>query len=311
MINRYSSPEMAAIWSEANKFQSFLDVELAALDAYASLGIIPEADVRAIHKKAQFDVEAIRDMEEITKHDVIAFTRVVSQHLGTEAKWFHYGLTSTDVVDTANSLRIKASNDLLIGATEAMLTLLRKKAHDYQRTPCIGRTHGIHAEVMSFGLKYALWFDELQRILKRFIAFRSEIEICKLSGAVGNYANIPMEVETIAAKNLGLSQASISTQVISRDRMVTYFMLLAQMAETIEKMAMEVRHLSRTEIFEVSEAFAKGQKGSSAMPHKQNPIASENMCGISRMVRSFVQVTEENNLLWHERDISPPMNGLF
>jgi len=308
MIERYSSPEMIAIWSEKNKFQSFLEVELAVLESYACLGMIPVSDVEAIKKHASFDVNAIHSMEKTTKHDVIAFTRTISQSLGEEKKWFHYGLTSTDVVDTANGLRIKAANDLLVSRIDALLDVLNNKAILYSKTPCIGRTHGIHAEVMSFGLKYALWFDELNRIRNRFISFRPEIEVAKLSGAVGNYANIPIEVENQVAKQLGLYQTAISTQVVSRDRYVTYFMLLSQIAQVIEKIAMEVRHLSRSEIYEVSEDFSNGQKGSSAMPHKQNPIASENMCGISRLVRSFVQVAMDNNLLWHERDISHSSN---
>lgn len=308
MINRYTSPEMAAIWSEKNKFQTYLEVELACLQAYATLGVVPTSDYLRIKEQAFFDVQTIEKIETITKHDVIAFTRAISRSLGDEKKWFHYGLTSSDVVDSANSIRIKASNDLILTALDDMLLVLKNKAHQYQDTPCIGRTHGIHAEVMSFGLKFARWYDELQRTKAHFIDTRKEIEVIKLSGAVGNYANIDMDVETIAGQVLGLHQTAISTQVISRDRHEQYLFALNQIAQVVENMAMEVRHLSRSEIFEVSEAFDDGQKGSSAMPHKKNPIASENMCGCARMMRGYLQVAMENNLLWHERDISHSSN---
>ena len=288
--------------------KKYLDVELASLEALASLSYIPKKDYLLIKNKDTFNINKIEEIEALTKHDVIAFIEAVSLGLGEEKKWFHYGLTSTDIVDSANSLLIKETNDLIYQEIEAFLLLLAQKARQYKDIPCIGRTHGIHAEVMSFGLKYALWYDELKRLKLRFLQIRDEIEVIKLSGAVGNYANLPFEVESIAAEILGLKQTNISTQVISRDRHAAYIFVLAEITQVIEKMALEVRHLARSEIYEVSEAFSIGQKGSSAMPHKKNPIISENMCGCSRLMRGFLQVAMENNTLWHERDISHSSN---
>lgn len=304
VIKRYTSPKMDEIWNDHSKFQAFLDVELASLKAYAFLGIVPKSDYEKIYQNATFDVNKIYELEAITKHDVIAFTRCVSLSLGEEKRWFHYGLTSTDVIDTANSLLLKKANVIIEHDIHKLLTVIKEKAYLYQNTPCIGRTHGMHAEVTSFGLKWVLWYDELMRNYIRFQNARKDLEVVKLSGAVGNFASIPMEVEEEVAKILDLGVAKISTQVLSRDRHAAYIFSLAQIASTLEKMATEVRHLSRTEVHEVEEFFDAGQKGSSAMPHKRNPIASENICGCSRMIRSYVNVALENNNLWHERDIS-------
>lgn len=308
MIKRYTTPEMAKIWNDNNKFSKYLVIELACLEAYASLGLIPQEDYLLIKNKATFTLEKIEDLELKTKHDVIAFIEAVSLSLGEEKKWLHYGLTSTDVVDSANSLLFQEANDLILKEIDKLLNLLRDKAHQYKNIPCIGRTHGIHAEIMSFGLKYALWYDELKRLKNHFLTARKEIEVVKLSGAVGNYANIPLEIEAIVGKALDLRTTAISTQVISRDRHAAYLFSLAQIAQIIEKIATEIRNLARSEIYEVSEYFSKGQKGSSAMPHKQNPVISENMCGCSRLMRAYLQVAMENNILWGERDISHSSN---
>lgn len=304
MLKRYSTPEMENLWSEHNKFASFLEVEIASLFALSKLGIIPESDFIKIKDNACFDVEKIKEIESITKHDVIAFTRNVSMSLGEEKKWFHYGLTSTDVVDSANSIIIRKANDLIENEFIKFMQVLVNKANTYKFTPCIGRTHGMHAEVTSFGLKWALFYDEAKRILEEFRIVRKEIEVIKMSGAVGSFSVIPVEVEEIASSYLNLGFAKISTQVLSRDRHASYIFILAKMSSLIEKIATEVRHLSRSEVREVHEYFEVGQKGSSAMPHKRNPIASENMCGVSRVIRSYVNIAFENNTLWHERDIS-------
>jgi adenylosuccinate lyase len=295
---------MEELWSEQNKFANFLEIELASLQALSTLGIIPKSDFIKIKSNAHFDVHTIKELEITTKHDVISFTRVVSKSLGEEKKWFHYGLTSTDIVDSSNSLNLRKVNAILEQDILGLLEVLKKKAKMYQFTPCIGRTHGMHAEVTSFGLKWVLWYDELNRNLSHFKLSRTEIEVIKMSGAVGSFSTLPVEVESMAAEVLGLGYAKISTQVLSRDRHANYIFSLAQIASTIEKIATEIRHLSRTEVKEVSEYFESGQKGSSAMPHKKNPIASENMCGCARMMKSYVNVALENNTLWHERDIS-------
>ncbi len=304
MISRYSTPEMEKLWGEENKFASFLKVELASLEALTQLGIVPLSDFIKIRDNASFDVGRIKEIEEVTKHDVIAFTRCVSQYLGDEKKWFHYGMTSTDIVDSANALILKDANQILIKKIDKVLNVLKNKAIQYENTPCIGRTHGMHAEITSFGLKWALYYDELTRVKNNFLMACSDIEQIKMSGAVGNFTVLPVEIESIASKVLGLGYAKISTQVLSRDRHAHYIFTLAQIASLMEKVATEIRHLSRTEVMEVSEYFDVGQKGSSAMPHKKNPIASENICGCSRIMRSYVNVAFENNNLWHERDIS-------
>lgn len=304
MIDRYSLPKMRKLWQDGTKFNSMLKVELAVLKAYANLKIIPENDYKAIKEKAKVDLKRLQILEEETKHDVIAFTLMIGEKLGKEKKWFHYGLTSTDVVDTAQSLILKGANDILEEDIKIFLSVLKKQALKYQKTPCIGRTHGMHAEVTCFGLKWLLWYDELTRAYNRFLEERKYVEVVKLSGPVGNYADIDPQIEELVSQDLKLSQVSIATQVISRDRHIGYLNSLAMIASLIEKIAVEIRHLSRTEIGEASEYFSSNQRGSSAMPHKKNPIASENMCGCARMMRSYVEVAYNNNILWHERDIS-------
>ena len=304
MIKRYSHKEFEQIFSDENRFNNYLIIEEAVIEAYFKLGLIPEKDYKAIVEKAHVDLASIEEIEAITKHDVIAFTRSISLQLGEEKKWFHYSLTSTDVVDSAQSLTLKAANSLLLEDLDNLIEVVRKMARKYEKQPIMGRTHGMHAEITSFGLKWALWFDELNRCKERFLNERKNIEVIKLSGAVGNYANIPMEVEEYVANKLGMDYARISTQVLSRDRHAGYIFSLAQIASCLEKMATEIRHLSRSEIGEVQEPFSKGQKGSSAMPHKKNPIGCENICGCARLMRSYVDVALEDNNLWHERDIS-------
>lgn len=304
MIERYSLPKMKALWNDQTKFANFLRVEIAVCKAFMEIGIIPKKDYKLIEENASFNLDEIYQLEEITKHDVIAFTRSISNSLGPEKKWIHYGLTSTDVVDTANSLTIKTANEIIWQDLLALKDLLKAKSIQYQNTPIIGRTHGMHAEITCFGLKWALWYDELLRNMQRFINARQNIEVGKISGAVGNYLTTSPEIEITVCQNLGLGVAKISTQVLSRDRHVEYLTSLALIASLLEKIATEIRHLSRTEIKEVAEPFAKGQKGSSAMPHKKNPITSENICGCARIMRSYLNVAFENNILWHERDIS-------
>ncbi len=304
MIDRYSSAEWKDLWSDENRYRKFLQVELASLKAFSAIGVIPREDVEAIIAKADFDIDRIEAIEKETHHDVIAFTRAVDESLGPEKKWFHYGLTSTDVVDTAYGLLYKEADDLILKDIDALLAVLKEKAIAYKDTPCIGRTHGIHAEITSFGLKFALFYDEVMRDRERFLAARKRIEVGKISGAVGNFANTGPEVQDLVCAHLGLGSVRISTQVLQRDRHIEYFDTLAIIAATLEKIALEIRHLQRTEVGEVNEYFRKGQKGSSAMPHKQNPIGSENICGLSRVVRSYAVAALSDDALWHERDIS-------
>lgn len=304
MIERYTTPQMNKIWSEQNKFETFLEVELAATAAWVDLGVVPQSDFDKIKQNVKLSLARIKELEQETKHDVIAFTRSLSESLGEEKKWIHYGLTSTDIVDSANAILLRQANEIIESKLIHFLEVLKTKAYLYKDTPCIGRTHGIHADITSFGLKWALWYDEMNRNLLRFRSVRKEIERIKISGAVGNFANTPLELEEKVAKKLQLDFANISTQVLSRDFHANYIFTLAQISNTIEKIALEIRHLQRTEVREVSEYFSPNQKGSSAMPHKKNPIASENMCGIARIMRSYVSVAMENNALWHERDIS-------
>lgn len=304
MIERYLLKEMKDIFSLKHKYENFLKIEKAVVEAYVNLDVIPNKDYQKIEEKAYINIDRILELEEITKHDVIAFTRSISEQLGDEKKWVHYSLTSTDVVDSAQSLILHEANKYIKEDIEEMLKTLKEKAYLYKMQPIMGRTHGIHAEVTSFGLKWALWYDELNRCYDRFIKEKENVEVIKLSGAVGNYANIPMEVEDFVAKKFDLQYSKISTQVLSRDRHTGYIFSLAQIASTLEKIATEIRHLSRTEIGEVQEYFSSGQKGSSAMPHKKNPIGCENICGLARVVKSYVNIALENNNLWHERDIS-------
>ena len=308
MIERYAVKEIEDIFSLKNRYESFLKVELAVLNAYVKLGIVPEEDYLKIKKTAKIDVDKINELEKETKHDVIAFTRSLSLELGEEKKWIHYNLTSTDVVDTALSLNIKESNVFIFDALKELEKTLNDLAIKYEYTPIIGRTHGIHGEVTSFGLKWALFLDELKRDIKRLKQEQENVEVAKISGTVGNFANLPYEIEGLVAEELGLFRPNISTQVLSRDRLAGYVNVLSLIASLFEKISTEIRHFSRTEVNEVNEYFSKNQKGSSAMPHKRNPISSENICGLSRIVKSSYMIALENNILWHERDISHSSN---
>ena len=304
MIERYSREIMRKVWTEQNKFDAYLRVEILASEAWSQLGVVPKEDVEKLWKSASFDINRIYEIEQQTRHDIVAFTRAVSETLGDERKWVHYGLTSTDVVDTANGYLLKQANAILMDDIEKMLEVLRKRAIEFKATPCIGRTHGIHADITCFGLKWALWYEEMKRNLTRFVAASRGVEVGKISGAVGNFANIPPFIQDYVCEKLGIESANISTQVIQRDRHAYYMATLAVIASSIEQMAMEIRNLQRTEVHEVEESFGKGQKGSSAMPHKRNPISSENMCGCARVMRGYMAAFYENVALWHERDIS-------
>ncbi|MBH0331866.1 adenylosuccinate lyase [Brevibacillus brevis] len=304
MIERYSRPEMRAIWTEENKFKAWLEVEILACEAWSKLGVIPEEDVKKLWDKATFDINRIYEIEEETRHDVVAFTRAVSETLGEEKKWVHYGLTSTDVVDTALSYLLRQANEILEKDIEDFIEVLADKAREHKDTVCMGRTHGVHAEPTTFGLKLALWYEEMKRNLARFQAAKKEVAYGKISGAVGTYANIDPFVEAYVCEKLGLSAAPISTQTLQRDRHAEYMATLALIATSLEKFATEIRGLQKSEMREVEEAFAKGQKGSSAMPHKRNPIGSENICGLARVIRGHMLTSYENVSLWHERDIS-------
>ena len=304
MIERYSRKVMRDVWTEQNKFSAYLQVEILSCEAWSELGVIPKEDVEKIRAAATFDVDRIKEIEEITRHDVVAFTRAVSESLGPERKWVHYGLTSTDVVDTANGYLLKQANEILLQDLEAFQEVLKRRALEFKDTPCIGRTHGIHADITSFGLKWALWHEEMKRNIERFQYARQGVEAGKMSGAVGNFANIPPFIQDYVCERLGIASADISTQVLQRDRHAFYIATLAIIASTLEQMAFEVRNLQRTEVREAEEAFRKGQKGSSAMPHKRNPISSENICGCARVMRGYMSASCENVALWHERDIS-------
>lgn len=304
MIARYTRPEMAELWSEHQQFQSWLDVELAACAAWSELGVIPKADVEKLYAKANFNIDRIHEIEETTRHDVVAFTRAVSETLGDEKKWVHYGLTSSDVVDTALSYRLAKANDLLLTQIDRMLDVLAEKARKHKYTLMMGRTHGVHAEPTSFGLKMALYYAEMQRNRARFVKAADDMRVGKVSGSVGTFAHLPPEIEKLTCERLGLAPAPISTQVLQRDRHAYYLATLALIGATLEKMAVEVRGLQKTEQREVEEAFRKGQKGSSSMPHKRNPVGSENITGAARLLRGYMVSAYENVPLWHERDIS-------
>lgn len=306
MISRYTRPEMGAIWTEENKFKAWLEVEILACEAWAELGDIPKEDVKKIRERASFNIDRIYEIEKETRHDVVAFTRAVSETeaLGEERKWIHYGLTSTDVVDTALSYILKQANEILLKDLENFTEILANKAKEHKYTVMMGRTHGVHAEPTTFGLKLGLWYEEMKRNLERFKHAADTVRVGKLSGAVGTYANINPFVEKFVCENLGLEAAPISTQTLQRDRHAHYMSTLALIATSIEKMAVEIRGLQKSETREVEEFFAKGQKGSSAMPHKRNPIGSENMTGMARLIRGYMLTAYENVPLWHERDIS-------
>lgn len=295
---------MGAIWSLENKFQKWLDVEIAVCEVHAEDGTIPADAVDEIKAKAAFTVERVNEIEKTTDHDVIAFTTNLAENIGPAARFVHYGLTSSDVVDTANGILLRESCDILLAKIDAMLPVLKRRAFEFKDTPQIGRTHGIHAEPTSFGLCWALWYAEMERNRERLARARETVSVGKISGAVGAFAHLAPDVEERVCERLGLNPASVSTQVIQRDRYAEYLCTLAIIASTLEKIALQVRHWQRTEVREAQEKFKAGQKGSSAMPHKRNPILSERICGMARTVRAYAIVGLENVALWHERDIS-------
>jgi adenylosuccinate lyase len=304
MIDRYTRPAMAAIWSEQRKYENWLRVEIAATTALARAGIVPASAVDALRQRASFTVERINEIEAETRHDVLAFTTAVAESVGPEARWLHYGLTSTDVVDTAQGLALVQASGLIREGIVRLRDVLRKRAVEFQYTPTIGRTHGVHAEPTTFGMKLLLWYSEMGRNLKRFDTAAEDLRVGKISGAVGAFGKLKPEHEAAILAELGLEPALISTQVLQRDRHATYITTLAVLCSTLDKVALEIRHLQRTEVREAEEFFSAGQKGSSAMPHKRNPITSENICGLARVVRGNSLVALENVALWHERDIS-------
>jgi adenylosuccinate lyase len=304
MIERYTLPEMGAVWSLQNKFQKWLDVEIAVCEVHAEDGIIPQDALADIKSKAAFSVERINEIEKTTDHDVIAFTTNLAENIGPASRFVHYGLTSSDVVDTANALLLKESCELLLARINPLMDVLKRRAYEFKDTPQIGRTHGIHAEPTSFGLVWALWYSEMKRDRERLERALKTVAVGKISGAVGAFAHLDPSVEERVCEKLGLAAADVSTQVIQRDRYAEYLCTLAIVASTLEKIALQVRHWQRTEVREAQEAFKKGQKGSSAMPHKRNPILSERICGMARTVRANSIVGLENVALWHERDIS-------
>ena len=304
MIPRYSRPQMAAIWEPQAKFQIWLDIEVAACDAQAALGHIPKAAAEAIRERGRFEIARIDAIERETKHDVIAFLTNVGEHVGTEARFLHQGMTSSDVLDTCLAIQLARASDILIADVDAVLAALKRRAFEHKNTVCIGRSHGIHAEPTTFGLKLASFYAEFERAKKRLLDAKAEIATCAISGAVGTFANIDPKVEERVARKLGLIPEPISTQVIPRDRHAVFFSALAVIAGSVERIATEIRHLQRSEVREAEEYFAPGQKGSSAMPHKRNPVLSENLVGLARLVRGYAFPALENVALWHERDIS-------
>lgn len=304
MISRYTRPEMAAIWTDEKKFECWLAVELAADEAWAKLGHIPAEDVEKLKQNAKFDVDRIQEIEAVTHHDVIAFTRNVSESLGEEKKWVHYGLTSTDVVDTAYGYQLKQANDIIRKDLEDFTQIVADKAQEHKNTVMMGRTHGVHAEPTTFGAKLARWYSEMKRNIERFDRAAKGVEAGKISGAVGTYANIDPFVEEYVCEKLGIRAQEVSSQVLPRDLHADYMASLALIATSLEEFATEIRGLQKSETREVEEYFAKGQKGSSAMPHKRNPIGSENICGLARVCRGHMVTAYENVALWHERDIS-------
>lgn len=304
MIERYTLPEMGALWSQHNKFQKWLDVEIAVCEVHAEDGTIPADAVEEIKAKASFTVERINEIEKTTDHDVIAFTTNLAENIGPSSRFVHYGLTSSDVVDTANALLLRESCDLLLAKVDGLLEVLKRRAHEFKETPQIGRTHGIHAEPTSFGLTWALWYAEFKRNRERLERAKEAVSVGKISGAVGAFAHLAPDVEERVCERLGIKAAPVSTQVIQRDRYAEYLCTLGIIASSLEKIALQVRHWQRTEVREAQEKFKVGQKGSSAMPHKRNPILSERICGMARTIRANSIVGMENIALWHERDIS-------
>jgi len=309
MIERYTRPEMGRIWSLENRFRQWLEVELAAAEALAELGLVPEEAARLLRRHAAFDVQRIVEIEREVKHDVIAFTTAVAETMAAAgaadaSRWLHYGLTSNDVVDTAQALQLRQASEILLAGIDALLAVLKERAFEFQHTVQVGRTHGVHAEPITFGLKLAIWYDEMRRNRERVHSAAEALRVGKISGAVGTFAHIGPEAEELICRKLGLRAAPITNQVIPRDHHAWYLAALAATSATLEKIALEVRHLQRTEVREAEEPFTAGQKGSSAMPHKRNPVVSEQICGLARLVRSNVQAAFENIALWHERDIS-------
>ncbi len=304
MIRRYTHPEMGAIWSDQRRYETWLDVELAAADAMADAGLVPAEAARELRARAAFDIARIEEIEQTTQHDVIAFTTAVAERVGPAARWLHFGLTSSDVIDTAQAIQMREACDLIVRNVAALMEAVRGRAEEHRRTPMIGRTHGVHAEPMTFGLKLALWYAELQRDLDRLLRARDTIAVGKLSGAVGTFAHLDPAIEARVCERLGLQPAPVSSQVIQRDRHAELLAALAIAGASLETFALEIRGLQKTEIGEVEEPFGKGQKGSSAMPHKRNPIGCEQIVGLARLLRANAMAGMENIALWHERDIS-------
>jgi adenylosuccinate lyase len=304
MISRYSRAEMSRIWSNQNRYRIWFEIEAHACDAQAALGVIPESAARAVRERGAFEVERIDEIERETRHDVIAFLTNLAEHVGPEARFVHQGMTSSDVLDTCLAVQLKAASDLLLADLDEVLAVLKRRAFEHKYTPTIGRSHGVHAEPTTFGLKLAGHYAEFARNRARLVAASKEIATCAISGAVGTFANIDPRVEDHVAEKLGLAPEPVSTQVIPRDRHAHYFMTLALVAASVERLATEIRHLQRTELREAEEHFAPGQKGSSAMPHKRNPVFAENLTGLARLIRATVVPALENVALWHERDIS-------
>lgn len=304
MIERYSLPKMSAIWQEEFKFETMLLIEILALEALAKQKKVPLSAVKRIKQKARFNLAQIKKIEEKTQHDVVAFVANVAQYIGNDAKYLHLGLTSSDILDTTLGVQLKAASQILVDDVSRLLKALAKKARIYRDTACIGRTHGVHAEPTTFGLKLALWYDEMRRNLERLKLAREEVSVGKVSGAVGTFANVDPAVEGYICRKLGLKPAKISTQIIQRDIYAVLMARIAIVGSSLEKFATEIRHLQRTEVLEAEEPFAKGQKGSSAMPHKRNPVICERICGLARLLRGNAVAAMENISLWHERDIS-------
>jgi adenylosuccinate lyase len=304
LIERYTNPEMGAIWSDARRYQTWLEVELAATDAMAEAGLVPADAARELRARAAFDVARIAEIEQVTQHDVIAFTTAVAEQAGPSARWLHFGLTSSDVIDTAQALQMREAAALIVKGIAGLMEAVRERAEEHKRTPMIGRTHGVHAEPMTLGVKLALWYAELQRDLDRVLRARDIVSVGKLSGAVGTFAHLDPSIEARVCERLGLEPAPVASQVIQRDRHAELMTALAITAASLEKFALEIRGLQKTEIGEVEEPFGKGQKGSSAMPHKRNPIGCEQITGLARLIRANAMAALENIALWHERDIS-------
>jgi adenylosuccinate lyase len=304
MIDRYTRPEMGKLWSLESKYRKWLDVEIAVCEAWAEMNKIPKSALKNIQSMADFDVQRIDEIEKTVKHDVIAFLTSVAEHIGPDSRYVHKGMTSSDVTDTAQALLMRDAIDMIIKDVKYLMDVLKEKAVAYKDVPCIGRSHGIHAEPMTFGLKFALWYEDMKRNIDRLKKARKAISVGKLSGAVGTFSNIPVQIEEKVCRKLKLTPEPIATQVVQRDRHAEFMSVLAITAASVEKIAVEIRHLQRTEVLEAEEPFTKGQKGSSAMPHKRNPVGSENLSGLARLVRSNALASYENIALWHERDIS-------